>query len=348
MKTIHAWRENLEFRLWCSARYDTGTSRIARHVASPAIATLAVALTAVLFGLVPLFARHLQAEGVGSAAIALYRYAFSAALLAPFLPLSREKRREALLLGGAGVAMGLGWIGYLEAIEVAPVAAAGVIYMSYPLFCVVFAWVLLGQRPTSRAVGAGVLILGAAAMLLDPGALGPGSALALLWSIPAPMGFGLIVVVLCAMTPSLAPLEKMAAGMMGSTLGLAPLALAPEAGALLPATARGWALVAGMGLATAFVPQMLYTIAAPQVGAARAAAAGSFELPTMLVIGWIAFGETLGARGLTAAALVLLAIAISPAIRPRPTAPALSPRSARGRPPRPALARPMARGDDPV
>ena len=317
MKSFHAIYENLEFCLWHPSAYGTSMNGTSRHFASPALATVVVALTAMLFGLVPLFARHLQAEGIGSAAIALYRYAFTAALLIPFLPLSRTKRGEALLLGGAGVGMGLGWVGYLEAIEVAPLAAAGVIYMSYPLFCVAFGWLLLGQRPTARAVGAGALILAAAALLLDPGALGPGAALALLWSVPAPAGFGLIVVVLCAMTPSLTVMEKMAAGMMGATLGLAPLALAPEAGALLPVTAKGWALVAGMGLATAFLPQMLYTIAAPHVGAARASAAGSFELPTMLAIGWLAFGETLGARDLTASALVLLAIALSPAIRPQ-------------------------------
>jgi drug/metabolite transporter (DMT)-like permease len=288
-----------------------------RLLAAPAAATAVIAFTAVLFGLVPLFARELQATGAGPASIALYRYALSALVLAPFLPLAPAKRREALLLGGAGVAMGLGWIGYLEAIAAAPVAAAGVIYMSYPLFSVLFAWLLLGQRPTPRALGAGVLIVAAAALLLDAGALRPEAAAALLWSLPAPVTFGLIVVVLCAMTPTLRPLERMAAGMSGASLGLAPLAFSIEAATVLPGDADGWALVAGLGLLTALLPQLLYTLAAPRVGPARAAAAGGFELPTMLAIGWLAFGEPLGPRETAAAAMTLTAIALSPAVRAR-------------------------------
>jgi drug/metabolite transporter (DMT)-like permease len=142
--------------------------------------------------------------------------------------------------------------------------------------------------------------------------------------LPAPATFGFIVLVLCALTPNLTALEKLAAGMAGSALGLAPKALTQEPGTVLPQTAEGWVWIAGLGLVTALLPQLIYTLAAPKLGPARASAAGSFELPTMLAIGWIAFGETLGLRGAVASALVLAAIALSPAIRPaRPVAPKL-------------------------
>ena len=44
---------------------------------------------------------------------------------------------------------------------------------------------------------------------------------------------------------------------------------------------------------------------------------GSVELPTMFVIGWLAFGETLGSAQLVAGALVLLAIALAPSLAGR-------------------------------
>ena len=144
-----------------------------------------IALTSVCFGLVPLFARELQALGVGPASIALYRYLFTALVLLPFLPLARGKRRAAITMGFAGLCMGLGWIGYLEAIETAPVAAAGVVYMSYPLFALLFAWLLLGQRPGPRAGLAALLILGGALVLFQGESLGEGAITALLWSLPA-------------------------------------------------------------------------------------------------------------------------------------------------------------------
>ena len=290
--------------------------RIIAFAPGPALATLLIAATAVLFGLVPLFARGLQAEGVGPATIALSRYAFTMAVIWPFLPLARAKRREALRLGAAGMAMGLGWIGWLEAVKVAPVAAAGVVYMSYPLFTALFAWLLLGQRPGPRALCAGLMALSAAALLLDPATLTAEALAALLWSLPAPITFGLIIVALSALTPGLSPLERMASAMSGAVLGLAPLALAAEAGALAAAGPRAWGLFLGLGVATALLPQFLYSVSAPQVGPARAASAGAFELPTMLAVGWLAFGEPLGPREGLAAALVIGAIFLAPAVRP--------------------------------
>lgn len=294
------------------------------HISAPRLsvagATSVIALTSVCFGLVPLFARELQALGVGPASIALYRYLFTALVLLPFLPLARGKRRAAITMGFAGLCMGLGWIGYLEAIETAPVAAAGVVYMSYPLFALLFAWLLLGQRPGARAGLAALLILGGALILFQGESLGEGAITALLWSLPAPIGFGFIIVVLSSMTASLNPLERMASGMLGAILGLAPLAVTTEAAMLLPSGAGQWALVLAMGLVTALIPQFLYTVACPRVGAARAAAAGSFELPTMLIVGWLFFGEALGPQQAFAAALVLTAILLSPPVAAPPVA----------------------------
>lgn len=284
---------------------------------TPATATAIIALTAFCFGLVPLFARELQALGLNSPAIALVRYLFSAIVMLPFLPRAREKRGEALMLAGAGLFMGLGWVGYLEAVRHAPVAAAGVVYMSYPLFAVLFAWLLAGQKLGVRALGAGALVLLAAALVLDPAGLTDGAVAALLWSLPAPVGFGLIIVVLSALVHRLSVLERMACGMLGALMGLAPLTLSQTSLAEVPLDGEALALIAGLGLVTALIPQLLYTIAAPMVGAARSAAAGSVELPTMFAIGWLAFGESIGPREWIAAALVIAAVLLSPAVRPK-------------------------------
>lgn len=291
----------------------TPALRIHAATAGP---TAVIALSAVCFGLVPLFARELQALGVSSPAIALYRFAFSAALLVPFLPRERAKLRDGLTVVGAGMLVGVGWIGYLEAVKVAPVAAAGVIYMSYPLFAVLFAWLLVGQRPGRRALGAALLVLTAAALLLNPDNLSPCGIAALLWSVPAPLSFGLMVVVLSCMARRLQSMERLACGTAGASLGLSPLALAANPHDLLPASLEVWSLIAGLTLTTALIPQLLYTLACPRVGPARSAATGSFELPTMFAIGWLAFGEAIGPRELAAAVFVLAAIAFAPAVRP--------------------------------
>ena len=267
-------------------------SSILRPSLRPAQATLAIAVAAVCFGLVPLFARELQALGVADPAIAFYRYVFTAIVTLPFLPLERHKRRQALTIGAAALCSGLGWVGYLRAIESAPVAVAGTIYMSYPVFALGFAWLLLGQKPGLRSWCACALVLTAAGMLVGGGDL-EGSHLALLLSLPAPIFFGLLIVVLSAMVPDLGALEKMACGMGGAVIGLLPLLITTGPATIIPSDGDTWMIILALGAFTALVPQMLYTLACPVVGPARTAATGAFELPTMIAIGWFAFAESM-------------------------------------------------------
>ncbi len=290
----------------------TAITQTSNPTFGPAAATVAIAVSAVCFGLVPLFARELQALGVDPAAIAFYRYAFTAAVMLPFLPLARWKRRQAVTLALTGMLTGLGWIGYLRAIETESVAAAGVVYMSYPVFALLFAWALLRQRPGLRAWAACVLVLAGAALLV--GGDQDISARALVWALPAPITFGLIIVVLSTMVPDLSVPERLACGIGGAVVGLAPLAAMAGPGALVPASGEVWLSILGMGLLSALLPQVIYTFACPRVGPARAAATGAFELPTMIAVGWFAFSETVGVLDLTAAALVLAAILLAPAI----------------------------------
>ena len=82
----------------------SATHRIVLPTPAVGVATLLIMFTALCFGLVPLFARELQAAGTDSATIALYRSGASALLLLPWLPVAREKRFEAVLLLVAGIA----------------------------------------------------------------------------------------------------------------------------------------------------------------------------------------------------------------------------------------------------
>lgn len=285
---------------------------------TPAAATLVIVVTAVGFGLVPVFVRELQGLGTGPATIALYRYVISVLVLLPFLPRERHKRGKALLLAGAGAIVGLSVIGYLEAISQAPLAAVGVVYMSYPAFAALFSLVLLKQALSWRTFAAIGLVLGAAALLLDPATLSPEALAALVWAIPAPIAFGFLIVVLSGMGGDLNPLERAVCTLIGAIAGLLPLALFEGGGSVLPSSFNEVWLIVLMGLVTALIPQIMYTIACQKIGPMRTAAAGSFELPTMFLIGWLVFGEAFGALEIVCAVLVLSAILVAPAPAPTP------------------------------
>jgi len=156
-------------------------------------------------------------------------------------------------------------------------------------------------------------VIGAAGLLLDPSTLSPDVFSALVWAIPTPVAFGFLIVVLSGLARDLTSLERAVSTLIGSIVGLLPLALHESGGAVLPATLNEWWLVILMGLVTALIPQLMYTVACQKIGAMRTAAAGSFELPTMFIVGWFVFGENFGTLELVCALLVLSAILVAPA-----------------------------------
>jgi len=273
---------------------------------------LIVMLSAVGFGLVPLFARGLTEAGMAAPAIAFFRYALTGLVTLPFLALSPPKRGLTLMGMAAGLCMGLGWIAYVEAVRVAPVSTVGVIYMTYPLFTLIAAWVMLRQRPRIRSMLAGLLIVAGAGLAMSPQALGVAPVRVLLIAFAAPVSFGVAIAVLTGWLHRLTPLERVATVPLGASIGLLPLLLTEQAANILPQPGD-WPLIAGLAVATSLVPSLLYVTAAPRIGAARTAVAGSFELPTMFAIGWLAFGEAVGPMQLLAGAMVVGAIMLVPA-----------------------------------
>lgn len=285
------------------------------HALSPpnsrvALASVGVIVASICFGLVPYFARGLAEAGLAAHAIAYYRYLIAALLLLPFVWRALRAGEGRILLWGigAGAAMGLGWIGYVRALEVAPVSTVGVLYMTYPVFTMLLAWALFAERPTRRALCAGGLVLLAAAVASSPAAVPLEILPALLLSLLAPAGFGLGIVVLVHRLHAIPTLARMGAISLGALLGLTPLVAVSAPQEVFPSAASVWALVLGIALVTALVPQLLYTICAPLVGAGRTAVLGSVELPTIFLVGLIAFGEAITLAQAIACALVLTAI----------------------------------------
>jgi len=282
------------------------------HLLGSGLATLGIIAASVGFGLVPYFARSLTAEGMAPHAIAFFRYAFAAIVLLPFV--WRARAQSVALLWGliAGFGMGVGWIGYVRAVEIAPVSTVGVLYMTYPVFTLMIAWLVFGDVPGRRAIVASLMIVGAAALATSPSAVTADQVPALILSLAAPLGFGFGINVLVHKLTVLKPVVRIACVSLGSVLGLLPLMAMTPVAALFPGTASGWWLVAGIAFGSALIPQLLYTVAAPVIGTARTAIAGSIELPTMFLVGWFAFAEPVGVAQWVACGIVVSAIALTP------------------------------------
>lgn len=293
-----------------SSALTLGNYRVPAHV----LATFAIALSAIGFGLVPFFARGLVEAGASPALIALARYGTAALLLSPLL-LRRKTFDTAILWAlGTGLGVGIGWIGYVEALRHAPVATVGVIYMTYPLFALIAAWLLLRQNPAPRSILGAGLILGAALLALGPNMLSAGPSYALLLSLSAPLSFGAGIAVLSGKLQTLIPLERVFYTTLGAAVGLAPLAIGSGSLSAVSLDLPIILLFLGLTLATALLPQLLFVAAAPYAGTARTAMAGSVELPVMFAVGFAAFGEQITTMQIAAGLMVLIAIVLTPPV----------------------------------
>ncbi len=284
----------------------------ARRNATPyALAVVGVLFASICFGFVPYFSRGLTDQGLAPYAVAFYRYIFAAIVFFPALLMHRSKWREILWGMVAGAVMGLGWVGYVWALETVPASTVGVLYMTYPVFTIAIAWALFGDQPTRRSLVAAGAIVIAAILAGSPASVPLEQVPKLIISLAAPFGFGFAICVLVHRLSSIATLARIAAISLGGVIGLAPLILSSEISEILPKGRNDWFLIVGIGLVTALIPQLIYTICSPVIGATRTAVVGSIELPTMFAVGVFAFGEVITGAQALACALVLGAIALT-------------------------------------
>ncbi|MDF1726966.1 MAG: EamA family transporter [Sulfitobacter sp.] len=287
------------------------TTSARRNATSYAVAVGGVLFASICFGLVPYFSRGLTDQGLAPYAVAFYRYILAAVVLLPTLVMHRAKWREILWGMVAGGVMGLGWVGFVTALETVPASTVGVLYMTYPVFTIAIAWMLFGDRPTPRSLVASGLIVIAAIIAGSPASVPLSQIPTLIVSLAAPLGFGFGICVLVYRLSRIPPLARIASVSLGSIIGLAPLILSSEVGDVLPEGGNDWFLIVGIGLVTALVPQLIYTVCSPVIGATRTAVVGSIELPTMFAVGAFAFGEVITGAQAFACALVLSAIALT-------------------------------------
>lgn len=275
------------------------------------MAAFGVLFASVCFGIVPYFSRNLTDQGLAPHAVAFYRYVIAAVILLPAFLTQLKAWRELVWGLCAGAAMGLGWIGYVTAVETMPASTVGVLYMTYPVFTVVIAWALFADTPSPRALIASSLIILAAIIAGNPSSVPPNQLATLAISLAAPLGFGFGICVLVHRLSRIPSLARIASVSLGSVLALVPLVVTSTSAEILPQDFDTWMLILGIAVVSALVPQLIYTVSSPIIGASRTAVIGSVELPTMFLVSMFAFGETLTFSQLMACALIVIAIVVT-------------------------------------
>lgn len=279
---------------------------------NPTAGMALVAFGAIGFGLMPLFARTAYAEDMPALSLLTLRFAIASLCLLPFAGRLLAARRDTLVAVAAGAFyMGVNLF-YFLALKQLTVALTVLILFTYPLFTILMGWVIFRERVTWPTAVAALLVLLAALLILSPAGLGEdmnwtGIGMAF---IP-PVAYAVFVHIAAKRLGSMAIPVRLGGVFLGGLLAMLVLGLLVDGHIAAPATSAGWLATVALALVSTVIALGLLLIGASVAGAERAAIAGSSELVTALLVGAVAYGETLDIRMLVGAVMIVIAIALA-------------------------------------
>ena len=241
---------------------------------------------------------------VGPAAVGFWRMAFALPVLAAWTAVEQRRpargpvRRAALWpVALAGIAFGFDVTLYNASLGYTSIANASLLGNLSPVAVVLGGWLLLGERPTRRVLGALALALGGAMMLVLPKVSGAGAAAA---SSTGPFGDMLAVGAAVAYAAYILAIRRARnAGDSGriSLISSALCAVFCLAAALMlgetlvPASLQGWLAVIALGIVSHALGQGLITLALGSYGASAASLVMVWPALVSVLAAWALFGE---------------------------------------------------------
>lgn len=271
-----------------------------------------VALGAIGFGLMPLFARTAYADGLPPLSLLSWRFAIAFLCLLPFLPRMLAAKRDMLV----AVIAGAGYMGtmffYFLALQHLTVALTVLILFTYPLFTILLGWLVFRARLTWQNAVAALLVLVAALLILSPAGIDShANPLAVGMAFIPPLAYAAFMHLAARRLSGIAIPVRLGGVFLGGLLAMLALGLLMDGGVATPASATGWGATLALAVISTVGALGLLLYGAPAAGAERTAVAGASELVTALIVGALAYGEQLDAITMVGAVLIVGAILLA-------------------------------------
>jgi drug/metabolite transporter, DME family len=294
-----------------------------RH-GGPPWGAVAVLAAAVLWGSIGVLSVGLFRLGLSPWEVAFWRAALSAAVLGGGVLLARpsllrlERTSDALLLGAFGVVgVGLFYVSYQLALALTSVAVAVVLLYTAPVWVVLGAALLLGERLGGRkllmlgvvVVGVWATALGAVNAEVRVTVVGVG------WGLLAALSYASYYLFGKRYLPRFGVVRMLLFSLLAGTLVLAVAAAAAGHPPRLDMPAGAWPLLAALAFGTTLLANGLYYWGLSRIEAGRAAILASVEPVTAALLALTIFGEALSPLGWIGVVIVTLGVATVPAGR---------------------------------
>ena len=269
---------------------------------------LLILLSALCFGVMPLFGRLAYAEGADTQAVLLLRFVIAGTLLAVLMLLRRERWPRGKLALGL-LAMGaVGYAGqafsYFTALKYASASLTALLLYTFPVIVTLIAAVWLHEPLTRRKVVA--LLLASAGLALTVGDALSGSPVGIAFGLGAALIYSVYIAVGTKLTPQAGALPSATVVMLGGALTFLLVSLwqAP----VMPHSPLGWMAIAAIGIMCSVIAALAFFAGLARVGASEAAMLSTFEPVVTVVLAACLLGERLSVSQCLGGAVIIAAV----------------------------------------
>lgn len=271
-------------------------------------------IAAATYGLNPLFALPLIADGMDTSSILFFRYLLAIHIVGLMMAARgkslRVGRRETVLLAVFGVLVGLSSLFLFESYRYMDAGIASTLLFVYPLMVAIIMAALFHERITSLTIfclAAALVGIG----LLYKGEGGETLSLAgTMFVMGSALSYALYIVGVNHTELSKVPTLTVTFYVLVFGLLVFGIDLLAAGQVCIPATGRQWLCTGALALLPTAVSFFCTTLAITYIGSTPTAILGAMEPVTAVVIGITVFGEQLTLRDVAGLALILTAVTL--------------------------------------
>ncbi|MGD2147099.1 MAG: DMT family transporter [Anaerolineae bacterium] len=271
------------------------------------VGTSLVAVSAIAFGTLPVFARYAFADGMDALSILFVRFSLAAIIMLVVVLIRGERlpRGSALyrLVGMGAVGYVAQTTAYLTALEYASAGLVAFLLYLYPVFVALLAALVLGERFTVVKGLALVLALAGASLTVGPM---EGQVLGILLAIAAATLYSIYIVVGSRVMKDVPAVQS--STVIFAAAGVSAGALMVLNGPRLPSSGAGWGAMAAMIGISTILSVVTFLAGLERIGPTNAALVSMLEpVVTVLLATWV-LNETLPPLTLLGGGLILMAV----------------------------------------
>ncbi|WP_336345971.1 DMT family transporter [Halalkalicoccus ordinarius] len=284
-----------------------------RHLDSERAGLVLVFISAIGFGTLGIFGIYAQRANLSIPTVLVFRFVFATIVVWAFLA---WRGRLTLLQGRALlIALGLGAFGYATqsglyfvGLEFMTAGMVAIVLYTYPVFVVILAVTLIGERVSRPMLVALCFALGGIALVTGANPAGA-SLVGVLVVLGAALAYAVYITFSRAMLMTIDPMVLTAYVLPAA--GTSFIVIGTASGDLmLPQTLSAWTILLCIGVFATAIPVVAFFTGLKQIGASRAGIISTAEPPVTVALGAVLFAEPVTAATVIGGVLILIGVIV--------------------------------------